>query len=69
MIANYFLAPSTDFEVYHVPEEVCLSQLSLAGLGKQRWPVNVTKEDFSVIQPCLPPSPLKMPSGIIFDPS
>ncbi|KAM9470267.1 securin [Clarias gariepinus] len=61
-IEKCFPYDPSDFEVYHVPEEVCLSQLSLAGLGKQRWPVNVTKEDFSVIQPCLPPSPLKMPS-------
>lgn len=57
--------PSTDFEVYDVPEEVCLSRLSLAGLGKQQWPLNILEEDFAMIQPCWPLSPLKMPSGII----
>lgn len=57
--------PSTDFDVYSVPEEVCLSRFSLAGLGKQQWPLNVLEEDFIMIQPSLPQSPLKMPSGII----
>lgn len=57
--------PSTDFEVYSVPEEVCLSRFSLAGLGKQQWPLNVLEEDLPMIQPCLPLSPLKMPSGIM----
>lgn len=56
--------PSTDFEVYCVPEEVCLSRFSLAGLGRQQWPLNVLEEDFAMIQPCLPLSPLKKPSGI-----
>lgn len=57
--------PSTDFEVYSVPEEVCLSRFSLAGLGKQQCPPNVLEEDFFTIQPCSPPSPLKMSSGTI----
>ncbi|XP_017328927.1 securin isoform X1 [Ictalurus punctatus] len=52
-----------DFEIYCVPEEVFLSQFSLAGLGKQEWPLNVLEEDFSMIQSCLPLSPLKMPSA------
>ncbi|XP_062855990.1 securin isoform X2 [Trichomycterus rosablanca] len=49
----------SDFEIYTVPEEVCLSRLSLAGLAKQ-WPATEF-EDFTV-EPCLPLSPLKMPS-------
>lgn len=56
---------STEFEVYCVPEEVCLSQFSLAGLGKRQWPLNVLEEDFGMIRPCLPLSPVKLPSGII----
>ncbi|KAK2838812.1 hypothetical protein Q7C36_013626 [Tachysurus vachellii] len=61
-IEKCFPYDPSDFEDYCVPEEVCLSRFSLAGLGKQQWPLNVLEEDFGMIEPCLPPSPLKMPS-------
>ncbi|KAB5571190.1 hypothetical protein PHYPO_G00222230 [Pangasianodon hypophthalmus] len=61
-IEKCFPYDPSDFEVYCVPEEVCLSRFSLAGLRKQQWPLNVLEEDFSMIPPCLPLSPLKMPS-------
>ncbi|XP_036423771.1 securin isoform X2 [Colossoma macropomum] len=51
----------SDFEVYSVPEEVCLSRFSLAGLGRQQWSPSSLEEDF-IMDPCLPQSPLKMPS-------
>ncbi|KAK3536114.1 hypothetical protein QTP70_029351 [Hemibagrus guttatus] len=60
-IEKCFPYDPSDFEVYGVPEEVCLSRFSLAGLGKQQWPLNVL--DFATIEPCLPLSPLKMPSA------
>ncbi|XP_017328929.1 securin isoform X2 [Ictalurus punctatus] len=62
-IEKCFPYDPSDFEIYCVPEEVFLSQFSLAGLGKQEWPLNVLEEDFSMIQSCLPLSPLKMPSA------
>ncbi|XP_072519984.1 securin isoform X2 [Salminus brasiliensis] len=51
----------SDFEMYSVPEEVCLSRFSLAGLGRQQWCPASLEEDFIMMDPCLPPSPLKMP--------
>ncbi|KAI4880140.1 hypothetical protein NFI96_009036 [Prochilodus magdalenae] len=51
----------SDFEVYSVPEEVCLSRFSLAGLGRWQWPRTSPEDDF-VMDACLPQSPLKMPS-------
>ncbi|TSQ81049.1 Securin [Bagarius yarrelli] len=61
-IEKCFPYDPSDFEVYRVPEEICLSRFSLAGLGKQQWPLDVVEEDCSVIEPCLPMSPFKMPS-------
>ncbi|KAK1804563.1 hypothetical protein P4O66_020047, partial [Electrophorus voltai] len=54
----------SDFESYSVPEEICLSRFSLAGLGRLQWSLALPEED--MIVPELPPSPLKLPSGILF---
>uniref|UniRef100_A0A8B9H234 Securin n=2 Tax=Astyanax mexicanus TaxID=7994 RepID=A0A8B9H234_ASTMX len=61
-IEKFFPYNPSDFEVYSVPEEVCLSRFSLAGLGKQPWLPALPEEDFVMMDSCLPPSPLKMPS-------
>ncbi|XP_060783667.1 securin isoform X2 [Neoarius graeffei] len=63
-IEKCFPYDPSDFEVYSVPEEVCISRFSLAGLGKQQWSLNVLEEDF-MIQPCLQQSPLMMPSALL----
>ncbi|KAL6480147.1 hypothetical protein MHYP_G00111800 [Metynnis hypsauchen] len=56
----------SDFEVYSVPEEVCLSRFSLAGLGRQQCSITSLEEDF-IMDPCLSQSPLKMPSENLRD--
>ncbi|XP_076877191.1 securin [Brachyhypopomus gauderio] len=50
----------SDFELYSVPDDVCLSRFSLAGLGRGQWTRAFPEED--VIDIGLPPSPLKLPS-------
>ncbi|XP_066505566.1 securin isoform X2 [Hoplias malabaricus] len=59
-IEKFFPYNPSDFELYTVPEEVCLSRFSLAGLGQHQWPATPL-EDFE-IEADLPQSPLKMPS-------
>lgn len=61
---THVFEPSSDFEDYSVPEEVCLSRLSLAGLGTLQGPLASTEDDFKM-DPCLKLSPLKMPTGIL----
>lgn len=52
-----------EFETYSVPDEVFLSGFSLAGLAKQTWPAASPAVEELIMDPCLPLSPLKMPSG------
>ncbi|KAI5630007.1 pituitary tumor-transforming 1, partial [Silurus asotus] len=61
-IEKCFPYDPSDFEICSVPEEVCLSRFSLAGLGKPQWRPNPLEDDFDMITPGLPLSPLKMPS-------
>lgn len=51
-----------EFETYSVPDEVYLSRFSLAGLVKPTWPAASPVEEL-IMDPCLPLSPVKMPSG------
>lgn len=51
-----------EFETYSVPDEVYLSRFSLAGLVKPTWPATSPVEEL-IMDPCLPLSPVKMPSG------
>ncbi|XP_067313604.1 securin isoform X2 [Pseudorasbora parva] len=49
----------SEFETFSVPDEVCLSHFSLAGLGKPMWAAASPVEEL-IMDPFLPPSPLKM---------
>lgn len=51
-----------EFETCSVPDEVYLSRFSLAGLAKPMWPAASPVEEL-IMDPCLPLSPVKMPSG------
>ncbi|KAK7137987.1 hypothetical protein R3I94_013581 [Phoxinus phoxinus] len=54
----------SEFETYGVPDEVYLSGFSLAGLAKQTWPATSPAVEELIMDPCLPLSPLKMPSAV-----
>nr|XP_055034922.1 securin [Misgurnus anguillicaudatus] len=60
-IEKFFPYNPSEFETYSVPDEVCLSRFSLAGLAKRPWPPAPPVEQLLVLDPCLPLSPLKMP--------
>ncbi|XP_048032766.1 securin [Megalobrama amblycephala] len=53
----------SEFETYSVPDELYLSRFSLAGLVKQTWPAASPVEEL-IMDPCLPLSPVKMPSAV-----
>ncbi|CAM4614637.1 unnamed protein product [Leuciscus chuanchicus] len=53
----------SEFETYSVPDEVFLSGFSLAGLTKQTW-LTASPAVEELMDPCLPLSPLKMPSAV-----
>ncbi|XP_067233947.1 securin [Chanodichthys erythropterus] len=53
----------SEFETLSVPDEVYLSRFSLAGLVKPTWPAASPVEEL-IMDPCLPLSPVKMPSAV-----
>ncbi|TRY88820.1 hypothetical protein DNTS_015031 [Danionella cerebrum] len=58
-IEKFFPYDPSEFETLSVPDEVCLSRFSLAGLGKQTWlPASPVKGLMFV-----PESPFKMPTA------